>query len=183
MKILIISLLFSISLNVIGQKAVELKTRPLNKDIKKRFKHTEYQKKIIPADELTHRMGVYYTLSSGDTTFGYLYAGRVNSCRTGGCSIEQTDVNDGSFEYFDYYVLFNLKKEVVNVRVFNYQATHGQEVSAQSWLKQFRGYDGDTELQVGKNIDAISGATISVYAITVDIEHISKTLKQLKTIF
>ena len=179
MKLLIISILIILSLGLYGQKAVEIKTRPLKKDIKKRFGILDYKKELIPQDSSRHSMGNFYTLSNNDSLFGYLYAGRVNSCRTGGCSVERSDNDDGSFEYFDYFILFNPKKEVVNVRVFNYQATHGQEVSAQSWLKQFRGYSGETDLQVGKDIDAISGATISVYAITVDIEYISKQLNSI----
>lgn len=49
-------------------------------------------------------------------------------------------------------------------------ATHGHEVSAKGWLKQFIGYNGNESLQVGKNVDAIIGATISVYGITRDIK-------------
>jgi Na+-translocating ferredoxin:NAD+ oxidoreductase RnfG subunit len=55
------------------------------------------------------------------------------------------------------------------VRVFNYAATHGQEVAIRKWLDQFSGYDGGKPLRVGKEIDAISGATISVYAIVADV--------------
>ncbi len=112
----------------------------------------------------------------------YVYIGRVNSCRAGGCSIpnEATASNTES-EYFDYYVLFNDKIEVDLVKVFNYQATHGQEVTVKGWLKQFIGYNSSKSLHVGKNIDAIAGATISVYAITADIEHKTNLLKQITT--
>ncbi len=41
---------------------------------------------------------------------------------------------------------------------------------AKGWLKQFTGYDGSDTLEVGKNVDAISGATISVYGITLDVQ-------------
>jgi Na+-translocating ferredoxin:NAD+ oxidoreductase RnfG subunit len=65
---------------------------------------------------------------------------------------------------------------VVQVKVFNYQATHGQEITAKSWLKQFIGYQGQKELKVNKDIDSISGATISTYAITEDINKRSAIL-------
>jgi len=65
------------------------------------------------------------------------------------------------------------------VRVFNYQATHGQEVSAKGWLRQFDGYDGSTVLKVGKDIDAISGATISVYGITRDVQERTRLLARI----
>jgi Na+-translocating ferredoxin:NAD+ oxidoreductase RnfG subunit len=82
-----------------------------------------------------------------------------------------------SSEYFDYYILFDENKTVRKVGVYNYMATHGQEITAKGWLKQFTGYDGFAPLQVDKDIDAISGATISVYAITADIEHMSRLLQ------
>jgi hypothetical protein len=99
----------------------------------------------------------------------YIYVGRVNSCRAGGCSISFDTESFGDSEYFDYFILFGPDLSVQQVRVFNYQATHGQEVAAKGWLKQFEGYSGTGPLEVGKEIDAISGATISVYGITADV--------------
>lgn len=102
--------------------------------------------------------------------YKYIYIGRVNSCRAGGCSIENNKETNGNSEYFDYFILYDENKTVKVVKVFNYQATHGQEITSNGWLKQFSGYSGNESLQVNKNIDAISGATISVYAITLDVE-------------
>ncbi len=110
--------------------------------------------------------------------YRYIYVGRVNSCRTGGCSIADDNSHDSASEYFDYYILFDNNKKVQTVKVFNYQATHGHEITSKGWLKQFIGYDGSEQLQVDKNIDAISGATISVYAITLDVDIKTKILQQ-----
>ena len=41
------------------------------------------------------------------------------------------------------------------------------------------GYDGSTELPVDRDIDAISGATISVYAITHDVQQKTEILAKL----
>ena len=109
----------------------------------------------------------------------YAYIGRVNSCRAGGCSVSSDEPINMESEYFDYFILFNSNIEVELVKVYNYQATHGQEVTVKGWLKQFIGYQGIKGLQVGKGIDAIAGATISVYAITADVEHKSKMLRSL----
>lgn len=68
--------------------------------------------------------------------------------------------------------------EVLQVKVFNYQATHGHEVSAPGWLRQFKGYRGEKTLRPGKEIDSISRATISVNAIKQDIENPNKTFKK-----
>lgn len=111
--------------------------------------------------------------------YRYIYVGRVNSCRSGGCSNSNL-TQDEEAEYFDYFILFDKTKTIRNLKVFNYQATHGQEITAKGWLKQFIGYNGTSKLQVEKNIDAISGATISVYAITIDVEIKTDILKSIK---
>ena len=98
----------------------------------------------------------------------FIYVGRVNSCRAGGCSTERS--NNGESEFFDYFILFDKNANVKAVKVFNYAATHGYEVSSKGWLKQFVGYTTGQNLDVGKDVDTISGATISVYAITHDIK-------------
>ncbi len=99
---------------------------------------------------------------------GYIYVGRVKSCRAGGCSINH--VSNGASEYFDYFICYNNEGVVEGIKVFNYAATHGQEIAARGWLKQFVGFSSEEKLEVGKNVDSISGATISVYAITEDVK-------------
>lgn len=106
------------------------------------------------------------------------YIGRVNSCRAGGCSNPLLSGEDIESEYFDYFILFDSEKQVKLVRVFNYAATHGQEVAVRRWLDQFVGHNGSKPLRVGKEIDAISGATISVYAIVNDVNEKSKLLNK-----
>jgi Na+-translocating ferredoxin:NAD+ oxidoreductase RnfG subunit len=124
--------------------------------------------------------GKYFLISTENSSqYQFVYVGRVNSCRAGGCSISTDIHKDSGSEYFDYYILFDTNKTVQSVKVFNYQATHGQEITSKGWLSQFIGYNGSEPLQVNKNIDAISGATISVYAITYDVETKTELLQQL----
>ena len=113
----------------------------------------------------------------GDTEIaGYAYVGRVNSCRSGGCSNGSGATADVSAEYFDYFILFDPAFKVVQVRVFNYQATHGHGIMSKGWLRQFTGYDGSSGLEPGKDIDSISGATISVRVITQDVSDKTRML-------
>ncbi|KAF0236550.1 MAG: FMN-binding [Prolixibacteraceae bacterium] len=107
----------------------------------------------------------------------YVYVGRVNSCRTGGCSGSGKAPIAIESEYFDYYIFFDSVKSVKLIEVFNYQAKHGYEITAKGWLKQFIGFTGKDSLEVNKNIDGISGATISVYAITSDVQEKTRLLK------
>ena len=89
---------------------------------------------------------------------------------------------DEDFEYFDYFIIFDETLVVKKIRVFNYQATHGHEVGGNGWLKQFIGYDGQEKLEYGKNIDSISGATISANAITYNVQESCRYLDLLRPI-
>ena len=109
----------------------------------------------------------------------YVFVGRVNSCRTGGCDGITSNSEKFESEYFDYFIFFDSSKTVTLIEVFNYQATHGHEVTAKGWLKQFVGFSGKDTLIVNKDIDGISGATISVFAITEDVQEKTRLLKSI----
>ena len=137
-----------------------------------------YSPDLANREEFRHQFqGTFYGINHKNKILGYTYAGRVNSCQAGGCDLATS--GPASFEYFDYFILFDTAYTVVNVTIYDYQATHGQEVCARSWLKQFTGYDGSYSLIPGKNIDAISGATKSVSSMTKEVEDVSKTLSLL----
>lgn len=140
-------------------------------------------KELVFKDSLNineHVDGKYFrVIKKNESQYKYLYIGRVNSCRAGGCAQSVDEFNNVGSEYFDYFIFWDSTKTVQLVKVYNYRATHGQEITAKGWLKQFIGFvDGDA-LEVDKNIDAISGATISVYAITDDIQAKTRLLKNL----
>lgn len=109
----------------------------------------------------------------------YIFVGRVNSCRSGGCSVPGNSGTDMSSEYFDYLILFDNKAGIEMVHVFNYRATHGYEICSRGWLRQFSGYNGSGQLEVGKTIDGISGATKSVHAITMDVRLRTSQLQEI----
>jgi len=116
-----------------------------------------------------------------DSEVKYVYVGRVKSCRTGGCSGPGGSIPESmESEYFDYFIFFDSAKTVKQVEVYNYEATHGYEITAKGWLKQFVGFSGNDMLLVNKDIDGITGATVSVYAITADIQEKTKILSWIK---
>jgi hypothetical protein len=113
--------------------------------------------------------GSFFHIADTLSQARYLYMGRVFSCRAEGCTAEQGVSQQEASEYFDYYLLFNDSCAVLHVEIYLYQATHGHGVTARRWLQQFAGYNGTQSLIPGKTVDGISGATISVNAITADI--------------
>ena len=107
----------------------------------------------------------------------YLYIGRVCTCRSGVCSINKDSRNMA--EYFDYIIFFDASCCILQVKVSNFQTSRGQEISSRGWLSQFKNYNGKSELRAGKNVDAVSGATITVDAITRDIEDKTRLLSRI----
>jgi hypothetical protein len=111
-----------------------------------------------------------YKISQSNETIGWAYTRRVFSCRAGGCDQHPDPAASISREYFDYYAILDKQYSILEIKVFNYAATHGQEICSKAWLRQFKGYNGLKPLRYGKDIDGISGATISGRAITEDVE-------------
>jgi hypothetical protein len=166
-----------------GRQPINYEHKKIKRGIEKHWGFEQPQlSELMLSDSIIGKLdllGKFYTIfdkNYGDNNL-YIYIGRVNSCRAGGCSISMDPAEDFNTEYFDYFILFDSAGSVEQVTVFNYAATHGHEVSAKGWLRQFNGYDGSDTLKVGKNVDAISGATISVYGITEDIQLKTKLLK------
>lgn len=172
---------------------VEWDLRQIKRDLGKVYKEDGIELIAIDVpDSLYNNLlldnGRIYSINSGARVSGYVYIGRIYSCRAGGCSADIDDTqaamnsNDEDFEYFDYYTIFGPELQVLKVKVFNYQATHGQAICSTGWLSQFKGYDGREKLEYGKEIDALSGATISANAITYGIQESARYLKLIEPV-
>jgi len=179
MKLVALVLVFVLSTDIcLAQKEINFMPKQLFKDISRihlcenpKIVAIENNSELV-ADSLIEK---YFTLSNS-SHLGYIYVGRVKTCRAGVCAAPDLFKKD-SYEFFDYSILYDSMAKVLNVNIFNYEATHGQEITVKSWLQQFVGFDGKEDLTVGKNIDAISGATISVYGITDDISNKTEKLR------
>jgi transcriptional regulator of nitric oxide reductase len=56
-----------------------------------------------------------------------------------------------------------------DVDILVYREPYGGEVAYEAWRRQFRGKSAADRLEVGKDIRTISGATISVNAVTLGV--------------
>jgi len=172
-------LIIFMALHFIGfsQERVNFEHKKINKFIKKTYRIENFILEEIKNKESFLNGKLFKVMSNIDSS-QIVYIGRVNCCRMGGCSINKSST-EGSFEYFDYIIAFDERKRIVKIKIYNYQATHGQEITAKSWLKQFRYKENQGVFKVNKNVDAISGATISVYAITDDVNMVNEHLKKI----
>jgi len=185
-KLLMIGFTLLVTTGFIPTKGFDFEDKAVRKELQKLsgIEKPDWQEISVPQALLSPDplQGKFLVLSPVNPSEQkkYIYVGRVNSCRQGGCSNPAIQtMNLETSEYFDYLIVFDSNVSVQQVKVYNYQATHGQEVANKGWLKQFQGYNGSRSLTVGKSIDAISGATVSVYSITDDIQEKTKLLKKL----
>lgn len=81
---------------------------------------------------------------------------------------------------FDYLVLFDNDFVIKKAKVLIYREDYGAEIGSKRWLKQFIGKKNGENLKYGRDIIAISGATISAYSMTVAINNLLKSVAVLQ---
>ncbi len=72
-----------------------------------------------------------------------------------------------------FLVIMDLGGKITAARVIKYRESYGGGVAKLSWLEQFIGKDDQSSYEIGRDVDAISGATISVNALTRGIKKIT----------
>ncbi|MBI9033033.1 MAG: FMN-binding protein [Bacteroidales bacterium] len=114
-------------------------------------------------------------LKSTTESKGYLVVQKAKGCKIGGCDESSCLLGEclpqhpkTNYEEFIYSIIYNNQLEILDVSVIEYTSEHGFEICNKSWLKQFVGSKSD-DVSVGKSIDAISGATVSVQSISTSI--------------
>jgi hypothetical protein len=148
--------------------------KALSVEIKKQLNKTEYSILPIAVPDKYKVNGKYFSLNSAaNQQLKYAYMGRVNTNRSG-----NQNENDGS-DYLDYIIFYSPTFAVQKVKVIRFSSEHGAEVCSAGWLKQFVGHTPGKSLTVGKNIDAVSGATTTVNVFTFDIQSKTYILNQL----
>ena len=120
-----------------------------------------------------------FSIKNETQTLGYLSLRRVHGCKIGGCSEGGdnsgfakyiSNFDESSYETFDYLMVLDSDFTIQKIAVIDYPGDHGYEVSSKRWLRQFQGYNGAEKMKYGREVDAISGATISGNSITEDVQ-------------
>jgi len=71
------------------------------------------------------------------------------------------EVQPGKWGPVKYIVAMDLAGKVTNLAVMSYIEQRGRPISTRRFLGQFIGKTSESPIQVGKDVDAVSGATIS----------------------
>ncbi len=78
----------------------------------------------------------------------------------------------GKHETITYAVGINADGTVRRVEILEYRESYGFEVAGDAWLKQFVGKGSDSTVKLGKDIENISGATLSSKHVTDGVKRV-----------
>lgn len=108
------------------------------------------------ADSLRVDSGVVLRVSRGDSLLGFARVGNVI----------------GKDQPITFLVAVDPSDRLKDIDILVYREPYGGEVAYEPWRKQFRGKTAADSLRVGRDIRSISGATISVQAVTAGVRRI-----------
>jgi Na+-translocating ferredoxin:NAD+ oxidoreductase RnfG subunit len=79
-----------------------------------------------------------------------------------------------------FLVIFDLTGKINSSRIVKYREQYGGGVKSEDWNEQFKGKDSKSGYKVGKDISAISGATISATSVTRGIRKLTLLFDKIK---
>ena len=80
-----------------------------------------------------------------------------------------------------FLVVFTTDGKIKYTQIIKYREPYGGEISSLSWTSQFIGMSNESEFNMGKTIDGISGATISTHSVTKGIHKLSLLFPYIKS--
>lgn len=146
--------------------------RKANKEIANFYQLDNIEKEaIIISEEIVSKVPSdfgalnFFKIRSQDEFLGYAYIGSAF----------------GKAANFDYLILFDSQFIITKSKVLIYREEYGGEIGSKRWLKQFEGIASTSEeLVYNEDIIPISGATISVRAMTNGINDLLKSIRILQ---
>ena len=106
----------------------------------------------------------YWTISNNDTTIAYALMDNVL----------------GKSMPITFLVIMGIDGRIINLDVIKYREAYGGEVGNKNWLAQFTNFTDTSQITEGKNINGISGATISVNSLSKGIQKIAVLFPLIK---
>ena len=127
--------------------------KQMKKEVENQVKQKFYRDKLY-----------YWTITKKDSTMAYAFLDNVI----------------GKSMPITFLVLLNINGDIINTNVIKYREAYGGEVSNKRWLQQFINRNNNSSYTIGKDIDGISGATISVKSMTKGLQKITALYPLIK---
>jgi transcriptional regulator of nitric oxide reductase len=110
----------------------------------------------VRADTIRVDTTTVLRVSRGDSLLGFAAVGNVI----------------GKDQPITFLVAIDRADRIKDIDILVYREPYGGEVAYEPWRRQFRGARASDSLRVGKEIRSISGATISVHAVTLGVRRL-----------
>jgi len=79
-----------------------------------------------------------------------------------------------------FFVLLDVEGNIISTNIIKYREPYGGAVSNENWNEQFSGKNSSSDFTVGRSVNGISGATISVNSVTKGIRKIALLYEEIK---
>ncbi len=163
-KIISIATIALLGFTVIQTPFPERTYKKLDKTIGKLWEGKNITRQALDIETAGLGLSLYpkslFKLLDNNTLVGYAYLDKANS----------------KSAQFDYVVFFNPELKIIYTQVLVYREDYGGEIGSHRWLKQFNGKYNGQEMEFRKDIQNISGATISSRNITQAVKKISRQI-------
>lgn len=164
-RIIFIALLVSLGSSPADAKGNYFTTKTILKEFfpsSKRVTYSRFTPSSSVSKAISKRLGyplarksyIFYIAMTGQTIDGYAFI----------------DNQQGQHQPITFAVKLSTSGTVLRQEIMVYREQRGDEVRDPRFRKQFRGKSADDSVRVGKDIDTISGATISSKAITLGVK-------------
>jgi Na+-translocating ferredoxin:NAD+ oxidoreductase RnfG subunit len=114
-------------------------------------------------EPLKGRRYAFWTARSGDTVNGYAHLGKESSL----------------YGTFRFGVFFDADRRVSKVSIVEYSEDRGSEIRSRRFLKQFVGRGADSGFEPRRDVDMITGATVSSSALCRGVQRATLLLEEL----
>lgn len=137
---------------------------------------------LIPPDIKPGEETEIYKLVDNNRLLGYMVLNKAFSCRVGGCAAWSPGADESNYDPFYYVVIVGPSLTIDTIKILEYYSEYGYEITNKHWLAQFSGKTG-CNLTYQRDIDGISGATISAKSMIRDMHDTCKMLEDLKQLY
>lgn len=103
---------------------------------------------VIEKEQVKNEEYQLFKLNKDDELVGYLFLSKAPS----------------RYDNFDYMLIYTPELEIKVAEILVYRESYGGEIGSIRWLKQFIGHKKGNDFMLGRDIQGISGATISCQA-------------------
>jgi Na+-translocating ferredoxin:NAD+ oxidoreductase RnfG subunit len=152
LRILLIFLFSAFILVSDGPQLSRESVKKLNKSMDGIFPghNTHFERLVLNSPDISDKEimnadGKWFAVKEGEAILGWLMADRIW----------------GRYHEFEYAMIVDTSGSIINISVLSYPASHGNAVTGKKWLSSFNGFSPRQIPVYGRDVDALSGATIS----------------------